>query len=444
MVNDLKDLLRANVSAPPPDVLDVAAVVGAGRRRVRARRRVRLSVAALATAAVVGGAALGWPGDDGLGAEAAAPPAPEAPTITLADAGRAVEGRDYDVLTSYTNDDLDSDNGQYLDGVTDDGLVLFRDGPRRGLDEARLALLDPATGEKDWLPDSGIGSAQAQPVALTRDRLVLLAPVDDDADEGATLVAHVFDRDDRTWTRLTWPGAPEVSPFHGRLGPDGRLYVLAPATQGAVPEGGWPTQPGGDAEDADAEGDTYDLWSVSLTDPTDARDEGLRVGDVAFTDAAMVWTDRTNGDPGRVHVRDLASGEEHAFDPRTGERCNLLGFGATGDRIVLSQYCGTYGDVRDDRVQVVSTEGEQVVTLQDTGAEGWLPPGSDVVAVSAHRGDDRAGTYVYDLVGDRFLRVSDGVSSWSLGGPTGDPRQVMWHTPENRGRGATQWLGVLR
>ena len=41
-----------------------------------------------------------------------------------------------------------------------------------------------------------------------------------------------------------------------------------------------------------------------------------------------MWTDSTNGDAGRVHVRDLATGEEHAFDPRTGERCNLLSFGA--------------------------------------------------------------------------------------------------------------------
>ena len=29
---------------------------------------------------------------------------------------------------------------------------------------------------------------------------------------------------------------------------------------------------------------TYDLWSASLTDPSDVRDEGLTVGDLAFTD----------------------------------------------------------------------------------------------------------------------------------------------------------------
>ncbi len=39
-----------------------------------------------------------------------------------------MEGADYRVLASHTNDNLNRGNGQYLDGVTDDGLVLFRDG----------------------------------------------------------------------------------------------------------------------------------------------------------------------------------------------------------------------------------------------------------------------------------------------------------------------------
>ena len=49
-----------------------------------------------------------------------------------------------------------------------------------------------------------------------------------------------------------------------------------------------------------------------------------------------------NGAAGQVHVRDLATGEETSFDPGPGERCNLLGFGATDERIVMAQYCGTY------------------------------------------------------------------------------------------------------
>ena len=42
---------------------------------------------------------------------------------------------------------------------------------------------------------------------------------------------------------------------------------------------------------------------------------------------------------------------------------------------MMSQYCGTYADgVRDDRVQILSTDGDQVTTLQDSGIDGWLPP----------------------------------------------------------------------
>ena len=50
--------------------------------------------------------------------------------MRLTDAEQAVEGSDFRVLASYTNPNLDRDNGQYFDGVTDDGLILFRDGPR--------------------------------------------------------------------------------------------------------------------------------------------------------------------------------------------------------------------------------------------------------------------------------------------------------------------------
>ena len=97
--------------------------------------------------------AVAWPqGTDGTAA-ADRPPTPDAPTMALADAQRAVEGRDYRVLASYTNENLDRDNGQYFDGVTDDGQILFRDGPRADQLYPRLALMDPSTGAKDWLPN---------------------------------------------------------------------------------------------------------------------------------------------------------------------------------------------------------------------------------------------------------------------------------------------------
>jgi hypothetical protein len=403
---------------------------------VRRRRGAAVGAAALATAAAVAVATVGSPGGSDRTGPADRPPRPDAPTTALADAMPAVEGRDYDLLTSYTNDDLDADNGQYLDGVTDDGLVLFRDGPRTGRLQARFALLDPATGHKDWLPALDIGNRQTWPLELGADRLVLLG-----VDSGSTPYAYVFDRTTRQWSGMKWRGLPDLDFPRAVMGPDDRLYFFVPAHHGRPPEGGWPVGPDGEADDADAEGDTYHLWSGSLTS-TDARDEAMVVGDVAFTDTSMVWTDATNGDPGLVHVRDLGTGVERTFDPRTGERCNLLGFGATGDRIVMSEYCGTYaGGVRDDRVQVLSTDGDQVVTIQGDGIGGSLSPGSDVVDVSSYAGSD-AGTYVYDLRSGRFLRVSHAVSKFALGGLASGDR-FLWDTPVNHRHGATQSVGEL-
>lgn len=443
MVNDLKQLLRANVADAPTDHVDTAMLVDAGRRRVRGRRTRVAGGTALLVAGVVGVAALGGGPTGREKAEPAhQPPRPAAPTLRLADAQRAVEGRDYEVLTSHTNRDLDADNGQYLDGVTDDGLVLFRDGPRGEDWRQRFALVDPATGAKDWLPDPvGLGQDQTWPVELGTDRLVLLS-LRNGLPGG--LRAHVFDRASRQWTTLTWSGLPAVDFARAVAGPDDRLYVPVPATQGEPPEGGWPTGPDGEADDADAEGDTYRLWSVSMSDTTDVRDEDLTVGEVAFTDTEMVWTDSRNGAAGRFHVRDLATGVETSFDPHLGAKCNLLGFGATDDRIVASEYCGTYAEhTRDDRVQILTTDGDQVVTIQDSGAEGYLPPGGDVVVVTAFRGDDdpRSGSYVYDLATNRFLQVSDAVSNFGTAGAPGD--RFFWHTPVNHRHGATQWLGEL-
>ncbi len=430
MVNDLKHLLRENVADAPVDHVDVHALVGAGRRRVRGRRTAIGGGAALVVAGVVATTALAGPFGADRGLQVTdGPPAPNAPTLHLADAERAVEGRDFEVLASHTNENLDRDNGQYFDGVTDDGLLLFRDGPRAEQLYPRFALMDPATGAKDWLPDPDLGQQQVWPIELGTDRLVLLS-----ADGGmkVELAAHVFDRGTRQWSEMTWPALPAVERVLGVLGPDGRLYVSLPATTGQAPEGGWPTGPDGEADDADAEGDTYQLWSVSLTDGSDVRDEVLSVGEVVFTESSMVWTDARNGAAGLVHVRDLATGLEHSFDPDAGERCNLLDFGATDDRVMLSQYCGTYAEGgRDDRVQILTTDGDQVVTLQGNGIDGSLagPGENNLVAVTSYE-EKRSGTYVYDLATDRFLRVSDAVSSWGMGGsgsrwsvPVGHPDQ---------------------
>ena len=116
MVNDLKELMRENVAAPPPDHLDIATVVVAGRRRVRARRTTLASgVAALAVAAVIGRSRR-LAGRRRRRQDRRGPPQPDAPTLHLADARQAVAGRDYRVLASYTNENLDQTTGSTSTG----------------------------------------------------------------------------------------------------------------------------------------------------------------------------------------------------------------------------------------------------------------------------------------------------------------------------------------
>lgn len=454
MVNELRELMRDATDRPPHDPGDLRAVLGAGRRRVRVRRALAVGGTALAAGAVALGANA-WlhpsPGD----LAAAGVPRPEGPVVRLSDARPAVQGQDYRSLVSVTNEDLDSDNGQYVDGVTDDGLVLFRDGPRSDQLYPRYALMDPATGVKEWLPETrSFAQSQLFAVELSAQRLVLVGTGQPSDDGWSTsLVGHVYDRASGTWRTLRWGGLPDADgPWGSHVGPDGRLYVRVPATRGTVPEGGWPTGPDGEAEDADAEGDTFELWSASLTDPSDVRDEGVRVGMFGFTDDALVWSDSSNGAAGLLHVRDLASGDETSFDPQLGARCNLLGLDVAGDRIALSQYCGTYeGGVRDDRVQVVTTGGDPVVTVQDSGVDGGqLVAGGDYLTlVSSSRAT--GGTYLYDVAAGTLERLDDSPSSWSVAtGPTpGD--QFLWNegagaVSEMFGRsGATAHLGeVLR
>ncbi len=296
------------------------------------------------------------------------------------------------------------------------------------------------------------GGELAFPIELGTDRIVLMRFETAGANGlRSRPVLDVLDRETGTWRTVSWSGLPaSENPSFVSIGPDDRAYVSVVTDPGAVPEGGWPVGPDGEADDADAEGDVSRLWSMSLTDPSDVRDEGLAVGDFAFDGDRLVWTDSSNGAAGRVHVRDLVTGEESSFDPQLGERCNLLGFDVEGGRIAMSQYCGTYaGGVRDDRVQVVTTEGEQVLTVQDNGVEGGqLVAGGDYLTMTAY---DRAtgGTYLYDFDEGRLLRLSDGMSSWTVAhGPTpGD--QFFWTTPTGAqvpgfgSKGATGHLGEV-
>ena len=371
--------------------------------------------------------------------------------VRLAEARPAVEGQDFRELTSITNEDLESDNGEYFDGVTDDGLILFREGRTATRRDERYALMDPATGAKQWLADRPGDGEQSWAVDLGSEQLVLMRYDYQESGESSRPVLDIYDRGSGSWRTIRWPALPtNESATVLRLGPDGRAYMTVGTTRGSIPEGGWPQGPDGEADDADAAGDTSALWSASLTDSSDVRDEGLRVGHFGFDRDHLVWTDSANGAAGRVHVRDLGTGEETSFDPRLGDRCNLLGFDVDGGRIALSQYCGTYtGGMRDDRVQVMTTDGELVITLQDSGVDGGdLIGGGDFLTVAAYA-PATGGTYVYDLEDGSLLRLSDSHAVWAVGqGPTpGD--QFMWNEPAGvklgpiGRRGASAHLGEI-
>lgn len=456
-MTELQDLMRETVAEQPYDDLDLHDVMVAGRRRARTQRLGRAGVASavvavgLVAAVAAPRASSGDAGPAGApdgtgtgGTSTTAPPSPAGPTLHLSDAVQAVEGRDFRVLATHTNQNLDGDNGQYFDGVTDDGMILFRDGPRFDQLYPRFALMDPATGAKTWLPRLNIGQADTMPVELGAHRLVLVSQ--GGVNRSGALIGHVFDRDTWQWSTVTWPSLPEVAGPTGVLGPDGRLYVPVLATQGKVPEGDWPLGRNKEADDSGAAGDTYDLWSVSLDDPSDVRDENMSVGSIAFTSTSMVWSDRTNGSGGLIHVRNMTTGDETTFDPQAGARCNLLSVSAAADRVVLDEFCGeSSAGVRDDRIQILTTNGDQIVTIQDSGIGGgtFTVDGSDdVVTIFATDRSPALGTYAYDLSTDRFLRISHGMSMFSMGGPT-PAGELMWSTAVNDNHGATQWLGEL-
>ena len=94
-MNELRELMRENVGEPPPDHLDLAAVVDAGRCRVRARRRLVTGGAALAVAAVVVTGALlspmGGTPSSRSGSDAAGSGPPAAASATRRGLGRTSE-----------------------------------------------------------------------------------------------------------------------------------------------------------------------------------------------------------------------------------------------------------------------------------------------------------------------------------------------------------------
>lgn len=108
--------------------------------------------------------------------------------------------------------------------------------------------------------------------------------------------------------------------------------------------------------------------------------------------------------------------------------------------IALSQYCGTEGAVRDDRVQLVSTSGEPIVTLRGDGVEGGSLTSRFATVMSHVPGAE--GIYVYDLESGDFDQVAEGASRFG-GSMHGHGDLLTWATPVNNRHGMKLWAVEL-
>lgn len=438
-MNDLDQMMRADVASAPhyPDDLD--RVLDAGRRRVRRRSRLAMGGTVLAVAAVVAaGVALTVPTTGTVVPSSDAIPIPEGPRLSLDGAEPAVEGTHYRALATRTNKDLEEANGIQLRGLTDDGLTLLQDN-RRGDSTLRLGLRPPEGGRTTWLTPGG--SELGIPLALGTDELVLLAGLGE-----SDVWIETYDRRTGSWSRN------ELAALAGATlggeweeGPDGRVYVSVELDQPSPPEGGWPIGEDGKPDDTGAGGPAYRVFSFDPAEPGAVRDENLTVSSFDLGARTLVWTEETKGDAAKVHVRDLDTGQERSFDPRTGDRCTLDGISAGGDLVALNQKCGTYGSVDDDRLQILSTDGDLVGTFQSPGIGGSFVRGVDnllQLRVRAHTDDD--GLYLHDLKKDTSWRAARGFSTHSLHPVFTRPGEVTWDAPVNGGRGEVttiaRWL----
>lgn len=394
MVNDLRDLMRGSVADAPSDDVDVASVVATGRRRVRTRRvTFGAGVATIAAAAVVGTAVLagGAGGDtDAAGQRQGMPPS-VGTVVRLSDARPAVEGVDYDLLTTHVVKDLDSEPSAHVTGVTDDGSLVLTE--TNTSVPARVTLIDPATGVRDRLPRGLVSQA----VELGEDRLVFTALT---TGEGDYRAASVFDRTTRTWSRVSWPGLPPADAYLYDvvgMGPDDRVYL-------SISRGEAPRAP--------------ELWSASLTDPADVRNEGLRGNYLDLTDGVLTWSDSYESPTGALHMRDLATGEQVELDIPGGEACDTL-VDRRGDLIALTQRCGEDGGP-DDRVVILDASGEPLATIRGSGfGKAWVV-GSGVVLRSR-------GTYFYDTDGGDLVLLDRRDPLWNDIAPVPDG-VVLWGT----------------
>jgi hypothetical protein len=401
MVTELRRLLEASVQHPPAEPYDTGVIV----RRARTRRRRHRLVAAGSALAVVAVAGAGYGVvrelSGGTGTDKVAHTEPVGPVVHP-DAVPVVRDEDVRVFASHVNlnvDNPESGNGRAYEQVTSDGRVLVSQATRRDPQEPiseyqRFALQDPVTGGLRWLPAPpgaryADDHAPSGPVvaAVRGDTVVWLDS------ERAPMPIDVYDLGTRTWSHLTLDVHALVGGSAGQADLEGvtvsgdRLYF--------VPQ-----------KFIDGSGDRRVLWSMPL-DGSAPPTEVTEVGAWGIDGTTLVWTDTTNAPASRVTVRDLETGEEHSFDPQSGDRCNQLSLSVARGVIGLGEYCGTKHGIRDDRMHVVTTDGRPLVTIQGDGLEAGAVGRGFVTATTYGDHGTPPGTFVYDLDASRLVRISE-------------------------------------
>lgn len=306
--------------------------------------------------------------------------------LTAKDAAYAVAGGDFEVLHEVAPE------------VGDDTLALLPDGRLLVLATTQedylyffhLELVDPATGERERLaaPWNDAGpETYPVPTVLDDDRLSVTWSYRADGESGHRVMT--FDLasgrpqqvHDRPTPRLT--GRQRVL-NHPLPAGDGRYYFQTGK------------EVCGDGECSDATQAV--LWSFAPGD-TDLRRELAAVVDFAVSGNRLAWTDSSEDE---VHIRDLASGEEHNA-PIDCDDGSL----AASSRLVVSYCSGTGRNV------VFDAEASPVVELE-LGHE-YPSVGERWVLV---------GTFAYDTETGRLLRLFD-AGDWSAYGLAGRDDRVV-------------------
>jgi hypothetical protein len=399
-MNDLTTLMHQASDQAPPDRVEVATLVRAGRSRVRRRR----AVAGIAVAAVAGLVA-GVPMLFDAPSRTAQPSGEPGQVLRLADATAAQRGVDYDVLATFTAHATDSAfEGEFVRGVLSDGTVVVQSYPR-GIDAASRVTL--------------VGPDGSRPVDAPRSLGNYL---------GATPTALVFGADaNGIWTL-------DLVSLGWRETLEGRDFDTNAPAQPLSATRGRPTEVHL-ARAADQE-HTRAIYAATLGERDGS--ELATGGDVSAFGSHVAWTASYDAPNDRVFVRDEATGTKTSFDPHTG-RCDQQDLGLTADRVVVMVNCAHAGGEQSetdvvDRIDVFDLTGKPIARI--TGDElGPVRMTDRFLTISSWKRSE-AGTYTYDLATGRFLKVEDSMSGLT-GRETGTGSTLVWQERLDGDSGAT-------